>query len=414
SDGNGGTDTASVTVTVSPVNDPPLATADYTSGTVQYSDGIPPVSITGSDIDSIALTISSTWTKDGGPGQGGLPEGLSLSEAVCDGSMPLTCTWTLGGEALVPAGIYGITFNTVDDGPSGGLTDSVTINLTVGEEDAAAVFDPDNPVAIEVEVPGGESGPFSLVLYVNETLPDVAAYGPYPGEIDRANCQMELVPVGPGSSIPGACSAGSVSGSGYDAILPVTCSFDGVPVNTYTVEGTVYGVYYSGGAEDVFTIYDSSLGFTTGGGWFYWPGTDEKTNFGFTMKYNRKATNLKGNLLLIRHLPNGTIYRLKSNALQGLSLGESADEDGSFGWASFSGKATYLEPGWTEPEGNHEFVTYVEDRSEPGSAIDRFWIEVKDKDGNNVLNLSIGRPAEENAEMLHGGTIVVPHSGGGN
>ena len=38
-------------------------------------------------------------------------------------------------------------------------------------------------------------------------------------------------------------------------------------------------------------VYDPSLGFTTGGGWFIWPdGSGDKTNFGYTMKYNKKAT----------------------------------------------------------------------------------------------------------------------------
>jgi hypothetical protein len=39
----------------------------------------------------------------------------------------------------------------------------------------------------------------------------------------------------------------------------------------------------------------------TGGGWFYWPGTTDRTNFGFTMKYNRRGTRVQGNLLIIRH-----------------------------------------------------------------------------------------------------------------
>jgi hypothetical protein len=47
-----------------------------------------------------------------------------------------------------------------------------------------------------------------------------------------------------------------------------------VPVNTYTVEVTVGGGYYTGGNEGVLVVYDPSPGFPTGGGWFYWPGTE--------------------------------------------------------------------------------------------------------------------------------------------
>jgi hypothetical protein len=114
--------------------------------------------------------------------------------------------------------------------------------------------------------------------------------------------------------------------------------------------------------------------------------------------------------LIIRHLQDGSIYRVKSNALYGLALGESCADNGEFfGWASFSGKSTYLEPGWLVPEGNHEFIVYVEDHNEPGSGIDGFWIQVKDKAGNLVGGMSLASPATNKGEKLKGGNIVVPH-----
>lgn len=42
---------------------------------------------------------------------------------------------------------------------------------------------------------------------------------------------------------------------------------------------------------------------------------------------------VQGSLLLIRHLPDGSIYRVKSNALYGLAL---SGPEAAFGWASFS------------------------------------------------------------------------------
>lgn len=203
---------------------------------------------------------------------------------------------------------------------------------------------------------------------------------------------------------------GTVSGSGYDAELALACEFDDVPVNTYGAQVSFGGGFYDGYAEDVLVVYDPSLGFATGGGWFFWPGTTEKTNFGFTMKYNKKGQNVQGSLLLIRHLPNGSIYRVKSNALYSLALGE--DPTTPMGWASFSGKATYLEPGWPEPVGNYEFVVYVEDRNEPGAGVDRFWIEVKDQNRYIVPVMSMEREATDNTVEIEGGNNAVPHSGG--
>jgi hypothetical protein len=286
---------------------------------------------------------------------------------------------------------------------------AVDVSLTVSTENAKVTFDGNNPVAVPVAEPGGNSGQFSLTVFVREKQPDQLAERAAPGDISLAEATMSLEPVGPGGPVAGACTPGSVEGSGYDVVLPVTCSFDGVEVNAYTAQVTVAGGYYAGYGEDVLTVYDASLGFATGGGWFYWPETGERTNFGFTMKYNKKGQNVKGNLLLIRHMPDESIYRVKSNALEGLALGE--DPTLPMGWASFSGKSTYLEPGWPEPEGNYEFTVYVEDRDEPGTGVDRFWIEVKDKDRQIVPVMSIDRDATDNAVVLQGGNIVVPHGG---
>ncbi len=88
-------------------------------------------------------------------------------------------------------------------------------------------------------------------------------------------------------------------------------------------------------------------------------------------------------------------------------IGFFSGEGDGFGWASFSGKATYREPGWPEPIGNYYFLTYVEDWGEPG-VNDRFWIEVQDSDGV-IQTLALPRDAVSNAEVIDGGNIVVPH-----
>ena len=188
-------------------------------------------------------------------------------------------------------------------------------------------------------------------------------------------------------------------------------------------------------------IFDPSLGFTTGGGWFYWPDTanpellacgedgylGDKTNFGFNMKYNKKMTNVQGSLLMMRHTIDANCeaygkFRVKSNALNGLSIGDGTDADGDYGWAAFSGKSVFSEPG-LDGSGNHPFLVYVDDHSDEGGnqdPADEFWIQVKDKDGNVVLetNGPDSDPAGEEGEdgddvSIENGNIFVPHSGGG-
>lgn len=378
------------TVTVN--NVAPVVTVDISSQDVQYSDGILPVTITATDVAADTMTATAIW----------LPSGLSLSPASCgDSDGVKTCTWTVTGDVGDPEGTYTATITVVDK--DGGST-KVSTTFVVTPEDATVAFDPDNPVAVPVTDPGENSGSFTLNVTVTETQPDLADGTPAAGDIGLAAVSMKLVPVGGGSPVDGTCTPEPVTGSGYDAELPVSCSFDSVPVNTYTVDVDITGGYYTGSNEDVLVVYDPSLGFTTGGGWFYWPGTDEKTNFGYTMKYNKKGTKVQGSFLLIRHLADGTKYRVKSNALYGLALGS----DDGLGWASFSGKATYLEPGWDDAMGNHEFVVYVEDHGEPGVA-DVIWLETHDKNGDVIGALSMLRPANENGVKLDGGNIVVPH-----
>lgn len=67
-----------------------------------------------------------------------------------------------------------------------------------------------------------------------------------------------------------------------------------------------------------------------------------------------------------------------------------------------------------DTEGNHEFTFYVEDRGEPGTGVDRVWIEVRDKNDDVIADLSLDEPAPDNAVTLEGGNITVPHQGGGS
>jgi hypothetical protein len=401
SDSGGQTHTAMVTITVNAVNDAPVVTADPSSQTVQYSDTITPVTITARDVDSTGLTASTNPN---------LPTGLSLSSQSCFTNNGLTtCSWKIEGQAMET---YDVTI-TVRDGELDG-TAATSLSISIVQEDADVAFDSANPVAVQVAAPGGNTEMFSLKTHIWE----IDTPEDNPGDIALAGVEMSLVPVGPGSTVvPMTECTRSLEGSGYDAVLQVMCNFNNVAVNTYTLQMMVKGNYYVGYNEDVLVVYDPSLGFATGGGWFYWPGTEDqeidylgdRTNFGFTMKYTKKLTNLQGNLLIIRHLQDGTIYRVKSNALYGLSLGKLDSNGEPFGWASFSGKSTFLEPGWLVPEGNYEFIVYVEDRNEPGSGVDGFWIQIRDKDGNLVGGMSMLSPATNNAEKLKGGNIVVPH-----
>jgi len=408
-----------VSISVTPVNDPPLISVDRTTADVEYSDTIGSVTITASDPDDTSLTLSSSFT-DSTPAPLGvdLPNGLSVTGGCTETANPVPappgtqCSWTLSGPMLENAGDYLVSFKATDNGGGTGTSANATADTAIGvsAEQATVAMDDANLAVIQVEMDGGDSPTFSLRAFIEETEPDAATYEARAGDLTLAGPNMMLVPVGPGGPVaPTSCSE-PVSGSGYAQVMTFTCEFDGVPVNTYSLEVNLAGTYYQGADDDVFTVYDPSLGFTTGGGWFPWPGTDEKTNFGYTIQYGKKGTNPKGSLLLIRHVGDGLKYRIKSNALEGLSLGEVTSVP--MGWAAFSGKATYQDPGMELAEGNHGFTLYVEDRDEPGAGIDRIWLETRDKDGQPIADMSMDEPAPDNAVEIRGGNIVVPHREG--
>ena len=315
-----------------------------------------------------------------------------------------------------PAGTYTIAVTVVDDDT---LATTVTTELVVIPEDAAVAFLASNPIDVRVDEPGGDSPSFTLRADITELLPDEPAGAGHPGDIGRAEVRMQLSAVGPGTSSPtvvcGPESTDPVS-TGYEQHLIVTCDFDDVEVNTYHVQVTVDGDYWVGYGEDVVTVSDPSLGFTTGGGWFYWPETSDlergylgdRTNFGYTMKCNRQATKVQGSFLVIRHLEDGSVMRIKTNSVEALAIGAFAGGADTFGWATFTSKATYKAADWLEPVGNHEVIVYVEDRGEPED--DNLWLELRDKDRNLVGDMTLSREAFADPPPLGGGNIVVPHS----
>jgi hypothetical protein len=171
------------------------------------------------------------------------------------------------------------------------------------------------------------------------------------------------------------------------------------------VTATVTGTFYTGEGYDAFTVYDPSLGFATGGGWFYWPGTNDKTTFGFVMKYNKGGTSPKGTLVVVRHLDGGKIVKLKSNALTALAL----QTINGCGIATFSGKATYMvwdaAAGSYVTSGGKSFTVYAKDCNNPGTGSDYFWIR-------SFGSLVMSDTASSYAVILGGGNIAVPHTTG--
>jgi hypothetical protein len=449
---------ATVAVTVTCAND--LAVIDYVvdttvptgSQTADYSDIIDVVTISATDVDNVGaeLTLDTVAA---------IPSALVIGSKNCsdvdndpsvkDGT---SCTWTMTGTIADAAIIANIVFRVHDGTGYNDCSGDPTVcdyDLTIQAEEAGVEYDAANPIDLAVEVDGDPSGAFSLLFTAWEIDdPDNANDGTArAGNLNKMVAYMDLVPVGPGGKESGVCVLTNTptntepppSPGNYSEEATFECFFDEVPVNTYEVDVGVNGGYYTGSDEGVFVVYDPSLGFTTGGGFFYWPDTCEeiedgvcdpdgylgdKTNFGFNFKYNRKRTNVQGNLLMIRHSPEGS-WKVKSNAIDGLGLGDEEDSGGTYGWVAVSGKATFRDPTDYNSGGN-AFLLYVEDHGEQGcnqEPIDEIWIEV---DAENVWSDPLGPdPAVDEPDVgdatdagddvpIFCGNIVVPHNAGGN
>ena len=121
---------------------------------------------------------------------------------------------------------------------------------------------------------------------------------------------------------------------------------------------------------------------------------------------------MKGSFIAVRHHTDGTVSRLKSNALGTLALGE--DPTVPLGWASFNGKATYVTwdatAGAYVTVGNQGFAVYAEDRDNPGTGIDRIWLGAP---GTLAMTGTLAT-AKTNTATLTGGGIAVPHKAAGS
>ena len=354
---------------------------------------------------------------------------------------PLTATITgfVGGETIATSGVTGapdyVTDVTdpvaqapgdYDIEPTPGSLAAANYTFTFAKgmytvtiEDAALSFDSQNPVSVKVVSDGGSNAAFTWRVIVSQDKDG------YPGDLSKisaSDLQLSFTSVGIGGGWSGPASSFDPA----TGVATFNIPEGKLSVETYSGKVTLDNKYfYASPAEDVLVVYDPSLGFTTGGGWFYWPagtGNPElegaKTNFGFTMKYNKKGNSVQGSFLLIAHLPDGGIIRIKSNAVYGLAIIEKEYP----GIASFSGKCVYsridADGNVLSESGNQEFIVYVKDMNEPGSGVDMFWFTAKlsipgepafslDSNGN-------GKVDDDELASLGGGNIVVPHTATGS
>lgn len=201
--------------------------------------------------------------------------------------------------------------------------------------------------------------------------------GQLPGSIANVPSLTAVAsPVSGGSNVAGSCAAGSVSGSGYGAVRSFSCTFgDGVtqlPVDVYTLTFTVGGNYYTGTYEDVFSIWDPSAGFATGGGSFMLDG--DRVSFGFSFTMTKNKSTPRGGVVVVRHLAGGGVCRAKSNSMDAPAVVGNA--------VTLGGKGNYncvVNNVTTISQGNLNLIVVGEDWATSGAGADKFRVKAMDQ-----------------------------------
>jgi hypothetical protein len=190
----------------------------------------------------------------------------------------------------------------------------------------------------------------------------------------------------------------------------------------YTV-GIIIGGYYTRNSSDdntIITVSKPVPDFVTGGGYIVLatPGglkagdIGSKQNFGFTLKFNKKGTNLQGQLnSIVRRTEAGVMhtYQIKANKMTSLSVQKTA----AGGTATFNGKAVLtditnaLSP--VTVDANGSLQVKMADNGQPGTN-DNIGITIWNKTGGLWYSSNWNSTATVN-QLLAGGNLNINTSG---
>jgi PKD repeat protein len=377
SDGHGGTATASVTVRMTPVNDPPVLTITGSPAAVQHSDPAGPIEISATDVDGDPLVLAAP----------GLPNGLALTDRG-DG------TGSISGTATVGAGTY-LAEVSVSDGLA---SDNAPVRVDVSAESAEVSYQGDTLAALTA---GQSSRSVRLAAHMTQQADESS------GDLTRARVFFDLYRSSNTAMTTPDLTAGPFApDSAGDVSTTTTLAGD-----TWTVVVRFEpGNRYFAGNPDVsaLTVYTPAAGKVTGGGWVSDPGTTatvssppgSSANFGFIVQSKSGKTGIQGQAQFVVRGSNGRSYVIRASSWSGGSL--SLTPDGRR--ASFNGKATVIVFGPKGKEQTLTGATFVVDLTDNGSpgATDSLAVSVN---RNGAIFHQLGSAAAQ--LPLRGGQLTI-------
>jgi hypothetical protein len=178
--------------------------------------------------------------------------------------------------------------------------------------------------------------------------------------------------------------------------VDATCTFPaGVAVNVYDLNVAVAGLYYSGSADGILTVFDPSLGGSSGGGSVTNPVTGNGALFGYQARYN-KSTGTVGKMIYIETDSAAHQTVLKGNVMSTLAI-MTGTGGGYPKTAKITGKAT-LNGG-----GNYSYIiTGVDAAGTTGEAGDQYGQQVTSPAGSLVALETFGPQAVTGGDVFVG------------
>ncbi len=390
-------------------------------GPVQYSDNV-----------TLTATISSATVQNEVNSTGGTVQFLlkpNSGAVIALGSSAYPADWSVvANKATVirefnikqAPGSYAIqAIFTPNQGNIGGVTNLTAGTLVVTREHAEATYTGETYYTL----PSATASSFNILLSTTvkdiTALPASTSYDATPGNISNAVVVFHKDNInGPViGSAPVALVSSTDPKTGTASVF-YNCPISNVDQNNGGLSLTIYpevSGYYTNLALDPVMVTLSLPGadFVTGGGFIVNTAnsrgtlagsTGAKTNFGFTMKYTRSGSNLKGQCNIIVR-SNGRVYQIKSNSVNTLSVG--ATTNGATP-AYFNTKANYTDI--TDPlnpisgGGNMDLTVWMNDIS-TGGQNDEVGMQLSN--GSQLLFASDWNGTKTMPQPLGGGNIQV-------
>jgi hypothetical protein len=318
--------------------------------------------------------------------------GTSLEATLSDVALLEPAPYGTAPTGQMAPGMRNVTAVITGTNPNFSVTDPATV-LEITPEDARAYY----TGACIASTLGANN--CNAIVTLSATIKDITAvagdpdYDAYPGDI--RNATVTFINRETNTVIAANVPIGLVDPN--DATIAVATYNWNVCItgNAQTFEvGIIVGGYYSRNSseDNVLINVAKPLGdFVTGGGYIILTNSagivagdaGSRSNFGFNTKFNKRGTNLQGNVnIIVRKTVSGVLrtYRIKTNNFTSLGI----QNESWGGKAVINGKATVQDI--TNPNnpvsvfGNGSLQIKFTDRGEPGTA-DSIAITIWKKNG---------------------------------